>query len=405
MNKPHIYDQKLVVQIKSWIVGLEPSEARKLISKKLGIKYRAAADVYSKYIDKEAKRIKSAENIYEAEVVATEASSLEDVVKLCGVDDKTWNVKSFTVFKKESGGATWRVSFEKNFDLSQRDKDLTEVFREKAGKYAPKKWIQETCKGKKDCIYVLNIQDLHLQKLTWAKQTGSDYDIKIAKKVFSDAVQDLMGKVAIDRVEKVVVIIGSDFFHTDTAQGTTFGGTHVDTDSRWEKAFSEGCELMVDTISKISQKTRVMGVVVVGNHDKTRAHYLGAYLTAWFRNNNRVEIDARPTSRKYVPFGKTLIGFTHGSEEKIKDLPMIAMRENQATISNHKYIEFLTGHKHTDKVEEMMGIKVRTAPSLCATDGWHNEKGYIGNIRTSQGLLYSKDYGLEAIYYSRPVED
>ena len=80
------------------------------------------------------------------------------------------------------------------------------------------------------------------------------------------------------------------------------------------------------------------------------------------------------------------------------------MRENMETISKYKYIECLTGHLHTEGVVEKNGIKLRTAPSLSGTDSWHAKKGYVENIRTSQGILYNKESGIEAIYYSNPIK-
>jgi hypothetical protein len=61
-------------------------------------------------------------------------------------------------------------------------------------------------------------------------------------------------------------------------------------------------------------------------------------------------------------------------------------------------------HLHKDSVTEKNGIKVRVASSLSGEDSWHVRRGFTGNIRTSQGLLYNKEQGVEAIYYSNPVK-
>lgn len=127
-------------------------------------------------------------------------------------------------------------------------------------------------------------------------------------------------------------------------------------------------------------------------------------MQAWFRKHPNVTVDSTPKSRKYHMFGKVLIGFDHGSNTKLNDLPLIMMRENQSVISNYKHLEFLTGDKHHEFVNDIKGIRVRIAPALCPPDKWHADKGYIGSVRQSQGLLYQRDNGLEAIYYSTPLD-
>jgi hypothetical protein len=114
-------------------------------------------------------------------------------------------------------------------------------------------------------------------------------------------------------------------------------------------------------------------------------------------------VDSSPKSRKYYGYGKTLIGFDHGCDTKLTDLPLILMRENQETISQYRYQEFLTGDKHHEHVSDIKGVRVRIAPALCPVDRWHAAKGYVGTIRQSQGLLYHREAGLEAIFYSKPL--
>ena len=183
----------------------------------------------------------------------------------------------------------------------------------------------------------------------------------------------------------------------------TTAGTVVDTDSRLSKTFEEGINLLTKTIDKLAKTFIVRVMCYSGNHDASISLYAGYYLSAWFKNHSNVVVDNGPRTRKYYGYGKTLLTFVHGNEEKASDLPLIIMRENMETISKYKYIECLTGHYHSESTTEKNGVKMRVAPSLCGNDQWHSRKGYIGNIRTSQGILYNKENGIEAIYYSNPV--
>jgi hypothetical protein len=332
---------------------------------------------------------------------AGEIRTLEDLVAFCKVDLSKWEPKSF-VPSLQRGVLNLRAEFKKRAE-KVNIQSLLELFAQEADNFAPKVFYYAPPSNKQDCLYVLNIQDLHLSKLAWAKETGNSYDINIAKEVFTNAVNDLMKKAPKDRIEEVIVICGSDFFQCDQ-EGTTTAGTFVDTDSRLAKSFEEGVKLLTETIEKLSINHKVRVMCYPGNHDATVSLYAGYYISAWFKNNLSVVVENGPQTRKYYGYGNTLLCFVHGNEEKAADLPLIIMREQMAEVSKYKYIECLCGHLHKDSVTEKNGIKVRVASSLSGEDSWHVRRGFTGNIRTSQGLLYNREQGIEAIYYSNPVK-
>jgi hypothetical protein len=307
--------------------------------------------------------------------------------------------------RRGAKGFAWNARFARK-TLPVDETALIKLFVKEAAEHAPKKWVFEPAAEKdQDCLYVLNIQDLHLAKLTWGKETGGpDWDIHISERAYRETVDDLIAKAPTDRIEEVLVIIGSDLLQVDNDQSATTAGTYVDSDSRLAKVFEVAAKMLTDVIEKLAARFKVRGVVVPGNHDGTSSLFLGHYVAAWFRNHPNVIIDSAPKSRKYVPYGKTLIGFDHGDESKLADLPLTMMRENQDTISRYKYQEILTGHLHMEAVDEYKGVKVRIAPALCSADRWHSRKSFVGNIRQSQGLLYQREHGIEAIFYSTPLD-
>lgn len=384
-------------------------------------------------------------DVGEATLTDDNPRTVEELLKACKVDLDVWEVEKHTVNKWEVamrepattvGGrgndaeinesetgfksAIWtrkshvpirvplyqvKVWLRRKVEASTLNKML-EQFTTKASKFAPRTFIYEKPKkGKADCCYVLNGHDVHIAKLAWGPSTGgADWDIKIARETDDAAVEDLMFKVPSERVEEVVVIVGSDMLQIDNDKSTTTAGTYVDSDSRLAKAFEAAGDMLTSRIEKLASRFKVKVVVIPGNHDSTVSLFLGKYVEAWFRNHPNVEVDSSPKSRKYHAYGKNLIGFDHGSNTKLNDLPLIMMRENQATISGFKHFEVLTGDKHHEFVNDIKGIRVRIAPALCPPDKWHADKGYIGSIRQSQGLLYQRDNGLEAIYYSKSLD-
>lgn len=341
---------------------------------------------------------------YDVEVHESKAKTLEEVMELCKVDTDKWEPRGFSV-RGGKNGFGWNARFSKKV-VPVTETSALDLFVAEAAKHAPKKWTFETPKAKnRDCLYVLNLQDQHLGKLANGRETGgADWDIKIAESTYRDAVNELIAKAPTDRIEEVVVIVGSDMLQIDNDSSETSKGTYVDSDSRLSKVFDTAAKMMTDVVEQLASRFKVRVVVVCGNHDSSTSHFLGRYVEAWFHSHPQVTVDASPHSRKYVGYGKTLIAFDHGDETKPKDLPLIIMRENQATISQYRFTEALVGHYHHEQSDDIKGIVVRVAPALCSPDKWHSRAGFIGSIRRSQGLLYQKEEGLQAIYYSRALD-
>lgn len=145
-------------------------------------------------------------------------------------------------------------------------------------------------------------------------------------------------------------------------------------------------------------------IVVPGNHDKERSFCLGDSFECWYRNNDYVKVQNNPQTRKYLEFGNNLIGFTHGSEENVGDLPQIMATEAAEAWSRTVYREWHIGHHHRKRqthhipVREEQGVRVRTFPSLAASDAWHAQKGYVGNQRACEGYVWHRTSGLECVY-------
>ena len=59
-----------------------------------------------------------------------------------------------------------------------------------------------------------------------------------------------------------------------------------------------------------------------------------------------------------------------------------------------KFREAHTGHRHTDKVEEYHGVKVRILSALCPPDRWHAEHAFVGNLRRGEAFIWNKEEGL-----------
>lgn len=251
-----------------------------------------------------------------------------------------------------------------------------------------------------DILVELSTPDLHVGKLAWGPETGhGSYDIHIAEQVFTNAVNSMVARAESlpERVERWLFPVGNDLLQTDNALGTTTSGTQVDSDGRYIKSFRRACTLMTWAIDRLSQVAPVTTVVVPGNHDRLTAFHVGDVLAAYYRSVPEVTIDNEPTLRKYVTYGACLLGFTHGSEEKEADLPLIMAQEMSQAWKDTTHREWHIGHFH--KIRERRwsagdsfgGVRVRVLPALCAPDAWHSMRGFIGEMRAAEMYLWSRE--------------
>jgi len=249
----------------------------------------------------------------------------------------------------------------------------------------------------------INIADLHFGKLGWDKEVGEDYDIKIAEQRMWSMIDDAKRVIDENPIEKILFVFTNDFFHFDNSAQTTTAGTPQDSDSRWQKVFNEGVRLLVDVINELSQHAPVHIPYTASNHDEHFGYTGIRFLEAWFRNDANVTIDSSPSPRKYIRYGNCLIGFSHGSEETKKNLPLLVATEAKKDWSDCDFVELHLAHFHSEQVEEINGLKIRYVPSATGPDCWHNKKGFIGAIKTCQSFLWDKESGLRSIYYLNPL--
>lgn len=243
--------------------------------------------------------------------------------------------------------------------------------------------------------------DAHFGKLAWVAETRENYDLGIARACFRDAIADLIRKARGFPLEEALFVVGNDGMHFDNYQQTTTGGTFQDADTRYPKMFSTYWQECRWAIDQLKHMAPVKVVVVPGNHDRQSAYCVGEVLAAWYAaaRDGAVTVDNRPKLRKFHRYGVTLLGFTHGSEEKHQDLPLIMASEEPELWAQTLHREWHTGHFHKAKetrftaADSFGGVRVRILPSLAGHDAWHYMKGFNVERRAAEAYLYHKATG------------
>lgn len=243
-----------------------------------------------------------------------------------------------------------------------------------------------------DVLSVYPMGDPHLGMYAWAEETGNDFDCEIAERLMIEAAARLVaGAPATD--EAMLVNVG-DFFHSDNLENRTSRSGHaLDVDSRWPRVLRIGVNLMRTMISLLLKKHKHVTVKnVPGNHDDMSAVTLNMLLQAYFENEPRVTIPDNLTNFSRHRFGKVLLGFHHGHDAKMEQLPAIMASEWPEDWGATRHRFWLTGHIHHQQWKDLPGCSVESFRTLAGRDKWAASKGYK-SPRDMYRLSFHREYG------------
>jgi predicted phosphodiesterase len=244
----------------------------------------------------------------------------------------------------------------------------------------------------KDLLANYTMGDPHIGMLSWAAETGTDFDLKIAEAHLVEAMRQL---VALAPAASMAAIWNlGDFFHADNAAGVTARSGHkLDTDSRYQKMMQVGVRTKIACIDRALEKHEIVEVfVVMGNHDDHSAVALNLILIHHYRNNPRVIFRHVIQPFQFLEFGQNLIGTTHGHTVKAEKLPGIMARKAPAAWGRTKHWHWFTGHVHHYEGKEYDGVLVEKFNTLAGYDAWTNESGY-GSDRNMKLNVHHREFG------------
>ncbi len=361
--------------------------------------------------------------------------SVEDVVKKFEIDLDKWEIDRFKVKTSEGFRKDRKVShhvldgkilnsdvedsgmmlvvplYHIEVRLVKKKKEIEvksaiELMIEDAKQFTPKYPKIEYQKSQDGKMYEIAMYDIHFGRLTWDEESGDNYDIKLATKAVKSSLLKLLAYVQNEKVDRILLPLGNDFFNVDSKFNTTTNGTPQQEDTRWQKTFRKGRELCVWMIDTCTQVAPVDVLIIPGNHDQQRAFYLGDALECWYHNSENVNINNSARGTKYYDYGSNLIGFTHGYDTPINKMPAIMALDVPDLWAKTKYREWHTGDKHHKKdlvltTDESSGVVVRIIRSLVSFDAWTFNSGYR-SVKASEAFLWSQTDGLVAQYMALP---
>jgi len=390
---------------KSLLGNLQKTVAEKQEKLQQAAEAQKPNDLSAVFSDDTADLVYHGDKITTAEELIANAQIDLDIWEVTEVKINRWEIagKRKTVVDKNSIETLWQIPCRQITVKLRRKapKTIQEGILSLVERMPQCKPVKATRKRVAKHLVEFSLYDCHFGKLCWNKQTKSDdYDLEIAASDYKNAVEVMIDRIEPYQVEEIILPIGNDFLHFDGANKQTTKGTLVDsTDDRYTKVFRQGFVSIRDAVEACAQIAPVRVLYVPGNHDKYTSWHLCEMLKHYFAPNKQITVENDET-RKFLLWGKNLIGWDHGEKMSLDKLARMMPIEASSQWSHSVFRYMRVGHFHTKKqirhinTDTHQGIQVDVIPSLSSTDAWHYENGYIGNQRAAEVAVWDRDAGL-----------
>lgn len=245
-----------------------------------------------------------------------------------------------------------------------------------------------------DLLTLVPCNDWHVNLLTWERETGINWDLKIAERVIGGGIEDAIARSPAAGV--AVVLGGGDLTHSDNNENRTArSGNALDVDGRHQKGLEVAGRLMVRTVDAALRKNRhVIVRILQGNHDEHTAVAIGYFLLAWYRNEPRVTVDVDASLFWWHRFGSVMLGATHGHTVKLKDMASIMAhrRAEDWGATRFRYVHGFHIHHASKFQTEGNGVIMESHQAPIPQDAWHYGAGFLSG-RSVQTITYHRNYG------------
>ena len=242
--------------------------------------------------------------------------------------------------------------------------------------------------------------DFHWGKHGWKDEVGETYNFEEARARLFDKTQALIDRIS-KAPEKIFVGAGSDWFHVDNDAGSTTRGTPQDMCASPAEILITGCRLAREHIDLLRQVAPVEIVMMPGNHDRHSSIALMMYLSAAYEDCPDVTIEVSPKMRRYIPYGNTLLGFTHGDHlSRSTSLPALMANEARKEWGESQHGIWFHGHLHHQTMNEKDGCLILQMPSLAGHDRYHYRAGYTTSTAGLAAYLIDSEEGYIGSFFA-----
>lgn len=239
-------------------------------------------------------------------------------------------------------------------------------------------------------LYTLT--DCHVGMLSWHKETGQDWDLKIAESTLMRCFEQMV--IGSPRASVGFVSQLGDFLHSDGIMPVTPTSGHIlDQDGRFSKIVQGAIRLLRRVIDlALLHHERVVVLIAEGNHDMASSVWLRCMFKALYENEPRITVIDSELPYYTYQHGKTMLAFHHGHLLKNDSLPLLFAAIQPQMWGNTVKRYCHVGHRHHIEEKEHSGMVVVQHPTLAARDSYAARNGWISE-RQATSITYHAEFG------------
>lgn len=248
--------------------------------------------------------------------------------------------------------------------------------------------------------YLLEVPifDVHHGMLSWAAETGENYDPKISRHLQTGAAKILFDHFG--AVDTTVIYFGGDNQHFDNqAARTERSGNSLDTDSRYARVAWCTYETCLTTIEEAKKRSKkVIVFTLSGNHDDTAAIHLAIQLHAYFRKDKQVDIRVEPELHKFFQWNTNAFCVTHGNTNDKRIATYALQQVIRRNMVDVERVMVRMGHLHKrlrgapQGLVEEDGVVIERFPTLAAQEAYSVAGAYT-SLRATSAILWHDRWG------------
>ena len=241
-------------------------------------------------------------------------------------------------------------------------------------------------------LLIVNMADLHFGLKSYLDTSNNEYDDVIATNRFFYVINDVINRIKHKEINRIILLNLGDICNFDTPYQTTKGTPQTDHSVNYYQMFTKVSDLLIKAIDMLSKIAPIEVWNCNSNHDRYTTFGIFQVLNSWYRNSDNVWIDTGTLDRKYIKYGKTLIGIAHDINEKVAFKTI--HNEAKEFISDCDYLYWFVAHQHKTMVIDDYGVEIRRLPTVSSNSDWSYGQAYTGTVKKSQSFIVSKEYGI-----------
>lgn len=247
--------------------------------------------------------------------------------------------------------------------------------------------------GNADLANQYTVTDYHFGALSWKEETGADWDLKIAEKLWVDWFAAAI-RQSPDAHTAILAQLG-DLLHFDSLKAITPAHGHVlDADSRFAKIVRVVIRCMRTAVRMLLENHEHVHIIMAdANHDEASEVWMREMFAAHYDNEPRITVDRSPGTYYAYEWGDVALFYHHGHKRKIRELDRVFAGRHRELYGRTKFAYGHTGHLHSDEVfSSNLGIKVERHETLTAPSSFEANGGWLSS-RSAKVITYHKSFG------------